>query len=208
MPEHKMRHDFLDRYSRLSSPIHRLPAGLKLAAGLALVLVTVTISGAAWVWFVAMAVVLAAVVTHSRVPAVFVLRRLLVLEPFVLGVSLLALLQPDGLHIFGVLVIKSTLCLLTMIVISSTTPFAALLQVLRRLRVPAILVTTLALLYRYLFVLVDEAQRIERARASRTLVPSRIRTWRLLGSGLGMLFVRSSERAERIYAAMLARGWR
>jgi cobalt/nickel transport system permease protein len=203
-----MRHDFLDRYSRLGSPLHRLPAGLKLAAGLAVVLVTVLLPGVAWGWFVAMTFSLAAAVVLSRVPVAFVFHRLLWLEPFVLGVSLLALLQPDGLRVFGTLVIKSTICLLTMIVVSSVTPFVDLLQVLRRLRVPFILVTTLALLYRYLFVLVDEAQRIERARASRTLAPSRRRTWRLLGSALGMLFVRSSERAERVYAAMLARGWR
>lgn len=188
--------------------MHRLPAGLKLAAGLALVLVTVTIPGAGWGWNIAMAITLVVVVMISRVPVGFVFRRLLLLEPFVLGVSLLAVLQPNGLHVFTTLVIKSTLCLLTMIVVSGTTPFVDLLRVLRRLRVPAILVTTLALLYRYLFVLVDEAQRIETARASRTLAPSRRRTWRLLGSALGMLFVRSSERAERIYAAMLARGWR
>jgi cobalt ECF transporter T component CbiQ len=203
-----MRHDFLDRYSRLDSPVHRLPAGLKLVVGLALVVATVTVSGSEWRWFAAVAGALVGVMVVSRLPIGFLLRRMLLLEPFVLGVSLLALLQPDGLRVFTTLVVKSTLCLLTMILLSSTTPFVDLLHVLRRLRVPAILVTTLALLYRYLFVLVDEAQRIERARASRTVVPSRRRTWRLLGSGLGMLFVRSSERAERIYDAMLARGWR
>ena len=203
-----MRHDFLDRYSRLQSPVHRLPAGLKLVVALAVVVVSVTSPIGAWLWFAAAGLALVVIAVLAHLPLGFVARRLLLLEPFVLGVSLLALLQPDGGRIFVSLVVKSTVCLLTMIVLSSTTPFADLLQVLRRLRTPAIFVTTLALLYRYLFVLVDESQRLARARASRTLVPSRRRAWRLLGTGLGMLFVRSSERAERIYAAMLARGWK
>ena len=47
----------------------------------------------------------------------------------------------------GILV-KSSLCLLTMVLLANTTPFAELLRVLRRVRIPALLVTTLALLYR------------------------------------------------------------
>jgi cobalt/nickel transport system permease protein len=203
-----MRHEFLDRYSRQQSPVHRLPAGLKLAVALSVVVVSVTSPLVAWPWFATAGLALVAVAVLARLPLGFVARRLLLLEPFVIGVSLLALLQPEGGRIFFSLVVKSTICLLTMILLSSTTPFAALLQVLRRLRTPAMFVTTLALLYRYLFLLVDESQRLARARASRTLVSSRRRTWRLLGTGLGMLFVRSSERAERIYAAMLARGWK
>jgi cobalt/nickel transport system permease protein len=69
-------------------------------------------------------------------------------------------------------------------------------------------VTTLALLYRYLFVLVDEAERMHRARLARTFDRRRVSVWRMLGTVVGQLFVRSSERAERIYAAMCARGWR
>ena len=78
---------------------------------------------------------------------------------------------------------------------------------MKRARVPAILVSILALMYRYLFVLVDEAQRMRRARASRTFRPGRWWRWHALATVIGQLFVRSTERAERIYAAMIARGW-
>jgi cobalt/nickel transport system permease protein len=80
--------------------------------------------------------------------------------------------------------------------------------VLRRLRLPKLLVTTLALMYRYLFLLTDEAQRMQRARAARTFRVDRARSWRAAATMVAQLFVRSTERAERIYAAMLARGWR
>ncbi len=79
---------------------------------------------------------------------------------------------------------------------------------LRRVRVPAILVTTLGLTERYLVVLRDEASRMRRARKARTFVRSRRAAWTASASVAAHLFVRTSLRAERIHAAMLARGAR
>ena len=73
---------------------------------------------------------------------------------------------------------------------------------------PALLLTTIALMYRYLFVLIEEAERMQRARTSRTLRARRAHAWRSTAALAGQLFLRSTERAERIYAAMCARGWR
>jgi cobalt/nickel transport system permease protein len=80
--------------------------------------------------------------------------------------------------------------------------------VLRGLRVPGLLITTIALMHRYLFVLAEEAQRMRRARACRTFKRGRRFQWQALATVLGQLFVRASERAERIYDAMCARGWK
>jgi cobalt/nickel transport system permease protein len=202
-----MRADLIDRYSYGESPVHRLPAWLKLAGALATVVVTVVLPPGRWGAYLGVAVLLAGVAAASRVPPGFILRRLVTLEPLALGIAGLAVFQPHGGRIFATMLAKTTLCLLTMILLSNTTPFSALLDVLRRARVPAILVSTLALMYRYLFVLADEVQRMRRARASRTFSPGRRWTWRALGTVIGQLFVRSTERAERIYAAMTARGW-
>jgi cobalt/nickel transport system permease protein len=203
-----MRHDFIDRYSRLDSPMHRLPAGLKLAAALATVVVTATLPVGAWSAFGVVAGLLVVIAALSRIPPRFVLWRLVMLEPLALGVAGLAILQPSGGRIFASMVAKTTLCLLAMILLSNTTPFSALLGVMRRARVPALLVSTLALMYRYLFVLTDEAQRMRRARVSRTFRPGRWWTWTTLATVIGQLFVRSTERAERISAALAARGWK
>ena len=70
------------------------------------------------------------------------------------------------------------------------------------------MLTTLALMYRYLPVLAEEARRMERARASRTFSRKRRIVWQNLGAVVGRLFVRTTDRAERIYLAMCARGWR
>jgi cobalt/nickel transport system permease protein len=196
---------FFDRHSRLDSPIHRLPAALKLTVALLLVLVLVLLPPGAWLVFAGVALTLVVVAGLSRIPPVFLARRLLLLEPLVLGIAVLALLQPGGLRVFATILTKSTLCLFTMILLSNTTPFTELLGVLRRVRFPALLITTLALMYRYLFVLADEAERMRRARQARTFGRTR---WAVLATVLGQLFVRSTERAERIYAAMCARGWK
>lgn len=203
-----MNPEFIDRYSRLDSPVHRLAAGPKALAALALVLLVALWPGAPWLLFGSVAALLLALAALSQIPPRFLLRRLLIAEPFALGVAALALLQPDGLRIFAVLLTKSTLCLATMILLTATTPFTDLLAALRRARLPAVFVTTLALLYRYLFVLRDEAGRMRRARWSRSFSVTRAHRWRALATVAGQLFIRSTERAERIYAAMNARGWK
>lgn len=202
-----MLQDFLDRHSRSDSIIHRLPTGLKLAVALSLVMAVLLWPAGRLPYMAVPAAFLLAVAGLSRIPPGFLLRRLLLLEPVVLGVALLAAFQPGGGRVVLLLITRCTLCLFTMILLSNTTPFTEILRVLRALRVPGLLITTLALMYRYLFVLADEALRMRRARASRTFLPRRSRQWRMLATVVSQLFVRASERAERVYSAMIARGW-
>lgn len=203
-----MRADFLDRHSRLDSPIHRLPAGVKLIAAVTLATAAVAIPRSQALWLAVLSAPPLIVAAVSRVPWKFLAGRMLLLEPLVIAMAALLLLQPDGGRAFLFLLARTSLCLFTMILLAGTTPFDDLLQVLRKLRVPALLVTTLALMYRYLFVLIDESQRMKRARMSRTFVNRRTRSWRVSATIIGLLFLRASERAERIYDAMCARGWR
>ena len=204
-----MRQDFLDRYSQIESPLHRTTTSVKLAMALGVVVLTAITPLSAHLFFAAVGVGLLIAAMAARIPFGYLGKRLLLVEPFVIGMAVLTLLQPGGVALFFGIVVKSTLCLLTMVLLANTTPFAELLRVLQRACVPSLLVTTLALLYRYLFVLVDESERMQRARASRTFTPRRPgEVWRQLGAMAGQLFVRSTERAERIYAAMCARGWR
>lgn len=202
-----MRHDFLDRYSRLSSPLHRLPASSKMAAALIVVIAVALVPPGAVLFFAGAGLVLILAAAISTIPPLFLLKRLLFLEPFVLGIAFLSLLRPGGVQVFGGILLKSTVSLFALILLSNSTPFAEILKVLQRVRVPGILITILALMYRYLFVLIDEAERMHRARMSRSVDLSRSAAWRSFAALIGQLFVRSTERAERIYAAMVARGW-
>ena len=191
-----------------SGIVHRAPAGLKLALALTIIAGTVAAPSRWQAWFVVVAALLVLVAVASRLSFAFLGRRLLLLSPFVVGVILANAFRPDFRGNWRLLAARCAICLVTVILLSNTTPFNKILVVLRRIRVPGLLITTLALMHRYLFVLVEESERMRRARAGRTFDPRRRSSWRASGILVGHLFLRASERAERIYDAMCARGWR
>lgn len=119
----------------------------------------------------------------------------------------------QGLREFTTIALKSWVSVQAALLLSFTTPFPELVEALRRLRVPRLLVAIIGFMYRYLAVLSGEAGRLNRARQSRSAVVEgqgggSIR-WRagVVGGMVGSLFLRSYERSERIYAAMQARGF-
>jgi cobalt/nickel transport system permease protein len=95
-----------------------------------------------------------------------------------------------------------------MILLLATTPFQDLLRVLERARVPGLLLRILAVFYRYLFILTDEAEKMELAIAARGAGAfHRGRQLRMAGNLAGVLFLRSLERGEQVYLSMCARGF-
>jgi len=143
-----------------------------------------------------------------RMPLGYALRRLLVVEVLILGVALLSLVHPDARPIFLSTLMKSNLCVFAMLLLTWTTPFQDILEELRRLRLPHVMVATLALMYRYVPLLGEETRRMSRARDSRSFSHRRRTSWHNLAVIIGQLFIRSADRAERIYLAMCARGWK
>jgi len=119
----------------------------------------------------------------------------------------------QGLREFATIALKSWISVQAALLLSFTTPFADLVEGLRRLRLPRIMVAIIGFMYRYLAVLTDEATRLNRARASRSAVVAgrggRSAAWRarVVGGMVGSLFIRSYERSERVYAAMQSRGF-
>ena len=184
------------------------PAWAKMAGAFFLIFGTALVPAGWLAWFGGVALLLAAVVWRGKVPPRPLLLRLLALSPFVAGVALAALWHPGGLFDWRIIALRSVLCLATVILLAQTTPFGEMLAVMRRVHVPVLLVTTIALMQRYLFVLAEETERMGRARASRTFTRSRWFAWRTAATVVGQLFVRATERAEHVYDAMCARGWR
>ncbi len=203
-----MHSHFLENYSGIDSPIHRAPTFLKMAVCVGLIVVCVTLPVRHVVIFASIGMFLFLVAAASLLPGLFLLKRLIFLEPIVLGAAMLSLFQPGGGRIFAALVVRSSLCITCLTLLANTTPLGEMLVVMKQLRLPTLLVTTIALMHRYLFVLLEESQRMRRARASRTFDRSRASAWKSLASVCSQLFVRSTERAERVYAAMCARGWK
>ena len=204
-----MKHSFVDRYAGLDSPLHQLDARSKLAGFTALIVAVLFIpSGRTFVFF-AYFFLAAVLMGISQIPLTYIVGRTLLIFPFILLAGL-ATPWKDGLNAawFGGLFMRSMLCLMLLILLTNTTRFAELLRALRKLGCPRLLVLNLAFLYRYLFVLTEEVLRMKQARDCRRVRRAPMKEeWRLLGSMLGTLLLRSFERAERMYQAMLSRGY-
>ncbi|MCX6139085.1 MAG: cobalt ECF transporter T component CbiQ [Ignavibacteriales bacterium] len=203
-----MQHDILDRYSRGSSPLHRLHSKAKVILAVLLLLFTISLHPGQWIACAAVAAILMLAALIARIPVSYLLRRMLIIEPLIVTMALLALFRPDGIALFLMTTAKANVCFFIIIILSNTTPFARLLDVARSWHAPAMLVNIIALMYRYIFVLADETERMQRARSSRTFRSGKRVRWISRSQIIGQTFVRSTERAERIYAAMCARGWK
>ena len=186
----------------------RVAPGIKLATVLILVTVTALLPRRPDILYALPACVLGLIWAISGMPLSYTLRRMLVVQFFIIGFGLLSLLVPGSRPIILAALIKSNLCVFAMLLLTWTTPFHDILRELRRLRLPSVILTTLALMYRYLPVLAEESGRMQRARASRTFSSAPGLAWRNLATIIGQLFIRSADRAERIYLAMCARGWK
>jgi cobalt/nickel transport system permease protein len=193
---------------RTGASVSRTPPSIKLGTALALVLFICLLPRRLTATYGIVAGILLFLWPLCRMPFLFALRRLLVMEFFIAGVALLSLLTPSATPVVLAALAKSNLCVFTMLLLIWTTPFHDILGQLRKLRMPTVMLTTLALMYRFLPVLLEESRRMQRARASRTFSRRRRLAWDNLAAILGQLFIRSAERAERIYLAMCARGWK
>ncbi|MFI6506501.1 cobalt ECF transporter T component CbiQ [Streptosporangium sp. NPDC050855] len=200
--------------------MHRLPPQCKLVAvaGFALVVVA---TPREWFWaFGLYAVLLAVVAALARVPAGFVLRRMVVEVPFVafalaipfigsggrttfMGVSL----SVAGLWAAWNILAKATLGVAASVLLAATTEPRMMLLGAQRLRLPPLLVQIAMFMLRYLDVILDEMRRMRVARESRGFVARDVRHIPVIARSAGALFIRSYERGERVHLAMLSRGY-
>jgi cobalt/nickel transport system permease protein len=204
-----MKHSFIDKYSDIDSPIHRLDPRTKLVLGLALILTLVEMPQRAWPALGIALGLLLVVALLSRVPIPYLLSRSAAVIPFAFLVTFFRVI-PQGKEGFvagAVIGAKAWLSALALVLLSATTPFPLLLKGMEKLKMPQVLVLILSFMYRYIFVLLDEAMRMERAWASREAGRNWWASFKAMAGVAGVLFIRSYERAERVYQAMLARGF-
>ena len=201
-----MRHNFIDRYAGLDSPLHTLEPRTKLLAFVAMIIAVLCIPVHSGPLFIAYFFVTAVLMGISQIPLDYIVGRTLVILPFIVLASLAV--PRKGYLGLGILFVRAILCLLLLILLTNTTRFIELLRSLRKLGCPQILVLNLSFLYRYLFVLTEEAMRMKQARDCRRVARAPFRReFRILSSMLGTLLIRSFERAERMHSAMLSRGY-
>ena len=217
-----MKHAFLDQYSTLESPVHRLDARAKIIAFLALIVISVSTPPEAWRAFLGYGAFLAVMAAASCLPVRHILRRAWIIAPFIAMAAIFIPFMKDGvvrpgaawagasrpgLMMFWNVAVKSGVAVFSAILLSSTTPFPSLMRGFERLRAPRLMVMLASFAYRYIFVLVDEAERMERARDSRCYGGRWLWQAKVIGQMIGTLFLRSYERSERVYVAMVSRGF-
>lgn len=212
----------LDTDSQKSTIWYELTAKTRLLVVLIILLGIVITPNASWYTWLVYGVAIFGLVHLTKVKLNILFRRVAV-ESVFLGVVLIGTLfrgggdilwrwgwlqvSSEGLMILGSVFIKAFLSLMIMNLLTMTTSIPDLLNALLGLRTPPLLVAIMVSMYRYINVLIRETQAMQRAAASRNF-RGRDQWQRLvLGNIIGALFVRTYDRGDRIYQAMLARGY-
>ena len=205
-----------------ASPIHRLDPRAKLLGMVAITIVAVSTPLDAWPVYACCAAVLVAVASVARVTPLAIWRRVRFLLPIVLAAAIFLpfvrdggqtwdlgplTLHEQGLRTFAAVSIKAIIGTVSAVLLGATTTFPQVLRGLEAMRVPRLLVLIAAFMYRYLFVIVEEAGRMRAALAARAYRPAHALHAGPIGRMATAMFLRTYSRGERVYHAMLARGY-
>ncbi|MBI1353210.1 MAG: cobalt ECF transporter T component CbiQ [Acidobacteria bacterium] len=210
-----VKYGFLDRTVVEDSPLARTDPRAKLLLTLAAVTAVASEPNGelgAYPYYFALLALLA---LAGRVGPLRLLRRCLPAAPFIGMAAALPLVSiwldagdAAAAQLFALSVLlRSGLAIALLTLLTETTAFADLLQAMRALRAPEALSAITTLMYRYIFVLFDEWRRVSQARACRTAGKLRLPALPFYGQQVGLAFVRSWERSERVHAAMNLRGF-
>lgn len=221
-----MEHGFIDKYSRTESFLSHVDPRVKVISLLAFIVCVVSTDFRFYSTFTLYGLILAVLTFLSRIPFLELLRRMLVAAPFMLmtalfipfmeGVAIARVLNfgpvslvitREGLILFGNIIVKASFALLCAILMTATTRFPELLKALEKLKCPQVLIMILSFMYRYIFVVQNEFMMMRRAKDARSIGGRRWFHIKALASMIGVLFIRSYERAESVYLAMCSRGF-
>ena len=203
-----MKHAFIDTYADLNTPLHKLNAKTKIILLFAILLLIIFSPIRHFTLFLFYGLAVAALIYLSRVPLRFIFKRVAEIAPFIIIISISTLFKKQGYILFLNCTVKAILAIVLILIASSTTRFSHLLETLRQFKVPNIFIHLLSFMYRYSFLLEDEFLRISRAYQSRNINnKDNFSKVKILSNILGTIFIRTYERAERVYLAMCSRGY-
>ena len=202
------------------SAVHRLPPEVKILATLLFTIVVVLTPREEFRAFGGYALLLAAVAVLARVPVGWLAKRASIEIPFVvlavalpfaghgervewLGMSL----SVDGLHGAWNIFAKGTLGVVASLLLAASTTMRDLILGLDRLRCPSVFTQIATFMLRYLDILAEDARRMRIARLSRGYDPRFLWQVKAFAVSVGALFLRAYERGERVYLAMVSRGY-
>lgn len=205
-------------YRHGHSPLHHLAPQVKIVAAFGLVCaIALTPRTAIWAFAVFAAIVVGLIVV-ARLSVGFVARRAIVLIPFLFVALLLPIvgsgervevlgmsLSEQGLWDMWNVFVKAGLGFLVAVVLAATTEVADLLRGLDALHMPRIVTSIIGFAVRYIDIVGADFGRMRIALASRGYRGRSLATWGIYAKTIGSVFVRTYERGERVYLAMLSR---
>ncbi|MBD2099417.1 cobalt ECF transporter T component CbiQ [Leptolyngbya sp. FACHB-261] len=212
----------LDVDSHQRAPWQSLAPRTRLLCALLMVFaIALTPNGRWWTWAI-YGLGLIGMILSSRITLPVLLRRVAMESVFVSVLLLSTLFREggdviwqwgwlqittEGLEVLGSVTLKALLSLLTLNLLILTTSVPALLHALVSLRTPKLLVAILESMYRYIAVILEEVSCMRRAATSRNFSGNGRWQRQVLGNMIGILFIRSFQRGERVYQAMKSRGY-
>jgi len=210
---------YLDTLATGQTAIHRLDPRIKvLIAGLFVVCI-VSFDKYAIAAMLPFVLLLILVMGVGAVPTGFVLKKLAIASPFAIMIGIFnpffdqqiilhlgSMAVSGGWVSFLSILLRFSLTVSAMLVLIATTGFNSVCMALERMGMPKIFAIQLLMLYRYIFVLIAEGQRMYRARALRSFQTNRMEM-RTFSFFVGQLLLRTIDRGQRIHQAMLCRGF-
>jgi cobalt/nickel transport system permease protein len=210
---------FLDTLSYKDTVIHRLDPRTKVIATFAFIVTVVSFPKYEIAGLIPFFLFPVVIFSLGDIPIWFILRKVLVVSAFAIFIgifnplfdtramySLFGISVSGGWVSFFSILLKFFLTMCSALLLISTTSFPGVCHALRKLGLPVIFVSQLLFLYRYVFVLTEETLKMVRARDLRSF-GKRGQEMKIFINLVGTLFMRTIERAERIYYAMLSRGF-
>ncbi|MEA3254422.1 MAG: cobalt ECF transporter T component CbiQ [Candidatus Altiarchaeota archaeon] len=211
----------IDKYAGIKSPLHNWDPRARLISILFLIYSINLIQdlGTALIGFL-IAILL---VTISKIPIPFILGYMKWVTLFVLSLLIILSLTVPGREVFSFYILsisaeglykgslvslRAFTSIMLVFPMIGTTRFDNTLKALEKLGIPNKFVQAIMFTYRYIFVLIDEFHRMTKSLKARGFKRgTNVYTMKTLGKAIGMLFVRSYERAENVYNAMISRGY-
>jgi len=211
---------YLDTLSYKTTFVHRLDPRIKILVSFTFILFVVSFPKYELSSLLPFFIYPVFLLTAGEIPFRAIAKKVLFISPFAIFIGIFnplldtsVIVKPFGVPVTGgwisffTIILKFILTVSTALLLIAVTSFPGICEALERLRFPKIFVIQLLFLYRYLFVLLEESLRMIRAREARSFGKKgkEMKTFVRL---ISVLLIRSVERAERIYQAMVSRGFR
>ena len=145
----------------------------------------------------------------GKVPVKFILKKVLIIVPLILGLSVINLIidfSYSEIYFSVLLLFKCIFTLIGALLLMVTTGINNLAFGLKKLKIPNILIMQILMLHRYIILMMEECYRVKSAYELRTLGEKSM-TMKDYGRIIGQMLLKTIDKSEKVYEAMKLRGF-